>query len=382
MTVFKAFLRVVEKNKAMIILYTVLLMVFGGMNMDNDKNTGSFTESKPYVYIENDDDSAITDAFVDYLLSKCDTVKLDNSNDDALKDALFYRDISIIITIPEGFGDSILNGEAKELEIQSVGDYAAAYTELLIRRFIKAANVYGSYGYSEEQLISEVNETISDEIEVNVISKLDDNKMNQFSRFFNFMNYSLIAGCVYVICMVMATFREEKVYKRTIISAMDYKKQNRILLLCNSMLVVAMWLLYVVLGIIKLGADNILSKRGGMYMLNALVFALCSLCLAFLISNLVINKNAISGIINVVALGTSFLCGAFVPAQFLPKGVLTIAHILPSYWFINANDRLAQIEDINISSLERVFVNMGVVLGFSVLFIILSNVVSKKKMTH
>ena len=36
------------------------------------------------------------------------------------------------------------------------------------------------------------------------------------------------------------------------------------------------------------------------------------------------NKNAINGIINVVALGSSFLCGTFVPVEFLPNRVFFI----------------------------------------------------------
>ena len=80
--------------------------------------------------------------------------------------------------------------------------------------------------------------------------------------------------------------------------------------------------------------------RGLIYVLNTLIFTFVALTLALLISTITNNKNAISGIVNVVALAQAFLCGAFIPTQWLPNSVLTIAHVLPAYWYINTNDLL------------------------------------------
>lgn len=374
MTVFKAFWRVVEKNKAMIILYTVLLIAFGGINMENNGGGGSFTESKPSVLVINEDKGTLANALTDYIYSKCEKADIED-DESAIKDALFYRDISIIVTIPEGFAKDL-----DSVEIQSVGDYSAAYVKLLLERYIKVAKIYSDYETDEAKLIEKINDTVANEIEVEVTSKLDTSQMTALNGFYNFMNYSLLAGCVYVICIVLATFRQQHIHRRTLISAMSYKKHNQQLLFCNALLAFAIWALYMILGIVKIGAGTMFTERGALFMLNSFVFGICSLCLAFLIGNLINNKEAMSGIINVVALGSSFLCGAFVPAQWLPEGVLTIAHILPSYWYINGNDRLATIEEISLDSLSPVLINMGVVLGFALLFIILSNVVSRKKL--
>ncbi len=62
--------------------------------------------------------------------------------------------------------------------------------------------------------------------------------------------------------------------------------------------------------------------HGIILMVNSFVFSICALTIAILIANLVNNKNAINGIVNVVALGSSFLCGAFVPIEWLPDTVL------------------------------------------------------------
>lgn len=77
--------------------------------------------------------------------------------------------------------------------------------------------------------------------------------------------------------------------------------------------------------------------------------------------------------------GSAFLCGAFVPAEWLPDTVLKIAHILPAYWYINSNELLKTIETIDFESLTPIFTNMIVLVGFSTLFIIINNIVSRKK---
>ena len=87
------------------------------------------------------------------------------------------------------------------------------------------------------------------------------------------------------------------------------------------------WLSYMIISFI-LFKEIMLSGNGIAYILNSFVFSICSLAVGFLIGTITHNKQAIGGIVNVVALGTSFLCGCFVPMSFMPSYVLKIAHIL------------------------------------------------------
>ena len=194
------------------------------------------------------------------------------------------------------------------------------------------------------------------------------------------MNYSLLAGLVYVICLILSSFNEQRIKKRTIISSMKTSEHNRKLLLSNGLFAIILWMFYVILGFILIG-DIMFSLHGLIYIINSFIFMLCSLTIAFLIANLVNNKNAINGIVNVVALGTSFLCGAFVPMEWLPNSVLNIAHILPSYWYIKTNEILKELEVFNFETLKPIIINMGIVLLFSILFIVITNIISKKKRT-
>lgn len=121
------------------------------------------------------------------------------------------------------------------------------------------------------------------------------------------------------------------------------------------------------------------SLNGIIYILNLFVFTICALSIAFLIGNLVNNKNAINGIVNVVALGSSFLCGAFVPAQFLPDTVLKIAHILPTYYYINNNEIISKFETLSIDNIKPIAINILIMFIFTIAFVVITNIISKKK---
>ena len=378
MTVFKTFLKVLNKYKVTIIMYTVILVAFGGFNMKTSDKSMNFVSSKPDVLIINQDkEEGITKNLIEYIKNNSNIIDVEN-DEEAINDALFYRDVNYIIYIPENYREDFLNGKNPKIEIKSTGDYQSALAEMMLERYVKLANTYQGSIKSEEELINKINDTISNQTEVEITSKLDTDNLAKASFYYNFLSYSMLAGLVFVICSVLSSFKEEKVSKRTTISSMNYKKFNRKLLLSNSLFAIVMWLLYVILSFILVG-DIMFTMHGLVYIINSFVFTICALCIAFLIGNLVINKNAINGIVNVVALGSSFLCGAFVPMEWLPDAVLKIAHILPSYYYINCNEILKEVETFNFETLKPIFTNMGVVLIFAVGFVILTNIISKKK---
>lgn len=167
--------------------------------------------------------------------------------------------------------------------------------------------------------------------------------------------------------------------KRTTVSSMNYKKYNIQLLLSNSLFAFVLALLYAGLSFVLIG-NTMFTLNGLFSILNLFVLTFCALTIAFLIGNLLSNKNAINGIVNVVALGSSFLCGSFVPAEWLPDSILKIAHILPSYYYVQNNEILKEMEVFNLETLKPVLINMAIILGFSLVFIIITNVVTKKKL--
>lgn len=375
MTVFKAFLKVLNKSKAPIIMYTVFLIIFAAFNVEKNDNPAQFTDEKPSIYIvSREDATGINRNLVDYMKKKCKFVDLKGQS---LEDALFYRDVSTILFLPEDFGKEIMEHKTPKVIIKSTQDVNASLTELILNKYIQTAYAYSRIAKTEEEVVEYMNATLSKETKVEVLSKLDTSHLNKATFYYNFLNYSLLAGLIYVICLIISSFKEEKIEKRTIVSSMEYKKFNRSLLLSNGLFALFLWAFYIILSMIMVG-NIMLTTHGLFYILNALIFSGCAVSIAFLIGNVIRNKNAINGIVNVIALGSCFLCGAFVPMEMLPKYVLNIAHILPSYWYIKTNEVIKTTEIFNIDSITPMIINMGVVILFTIGFVIITNIITKR----
>ena len=378
MIVFKTFLKILNKNKFIIILYTVFLIGFGGFNMQTSDNSTNFVASKPDIMIVNyDEEKGITKDLIKYITDNSNIIEL-NNNEEAINDGLFYRDVNYVIYIPENYSEDFMDGKNPEINIKSTGDYQSSFAEMLLSRYIKVANIYQKSIKNEDELTSKINETLSKQSEVEITSKLDTDSLAKATFYYNFASYSILACLVYVICLVLSSFKDIKIQKRTIISSTDYRKLNRQLLLSKSLFSIILWGVYVALSFVLIG-DVMFSNQGIIYLINSFIFTMCATTIALFIGNLVSNKNAINGIVNVIALGSSFLCGAFVPMEWLPDGVLKIAHILPSYYYISSNESLKTLEVFNLETMQPIITNMIVILGFSIIFIILTNIVSKRK---
>ncbi len=379
MTVFKGFLKVLNKCKGIVILYTVMLLFFGAFSLKtSDQNNVNFENIKPDILIINkDENKGITKNLISYFKKNSNIKDIEN-NEEKISDALFYRDINIVIYIPDNYREDFLNGLDPEIKIKKTGDYNSSYAEMLLSKYLKVSNAYSEIIKDEDELISKINDTLNENTKVTITNKINKSELQKATFYYNFANYSILAGLIYVVCLILSSFKDEKIRKRTIISSMDYKKYNRILLLSSMLFAFVLWLLYVIISFI-LTKDVMFTLNGIMYMINSFIFTICALSLAILISNLVSDKNAINGIVNVVALGSSFLCGAFVPVEFLPASVLNFAHILPSYYYIQTNEILESIKVTDLNSMNNIIINIIIIIIFTIVFVVINNIISKHK---
>ncbi len=377
MTVFNTFWKVINKYKGTIILFTVMLILFGGINTTSSNNSLDFTNDKPDILIiNNDQNKGLTKNLISYL--KENTNVKDIKDEEEIDDALFYRQVNYIIYIPNNYRNDILSGINPKINIKTTGDYDSSLAEIILKRYLKTQEVYSKTTSNEQELIEKINANLKTKSEVSITSTVNTDKTSKVSRYYNFASYSIMYTIIFIICMVLASFNEKAIKKRTIISSMNYKTHNKLILKASFLYSIIVWLLFMFLGMI-LFPDTVISLRGLIYNINAFIFTFASLTLALLISSLSSNKNAITGIANVVCLGSAFLCGAFIPTTWLPETVIKISRIFPTYWYVNSNDLLSSLEKINLNTIEPIIINMLVVLLFSLTFIVLTNIISKKK---
>jgi len=378
MIVFSTFWRIVKKYKGTILLYTVMLIMFGGINLTSNSTNDMFTPTKPNIFIVNKDSNmGLTKNLINYLKKNTNVVSLED-DEEKINDALFYRDISYVIYIPKNYSKDVLDKKDVTINIKSSKDYTSSLTEMMLDKYLNVQSNLVNITNNQDELVNMINNTLDVNSEVVVSSKLDNSYLNRVSRYFNFGSYSLLAVIIFIVTLVINSFKENTINKRIIVSSFNYKKHNSLLMLSSFVYSLIVWVLFSLLSVILLGKDMI-SLRGILYFVNTFMFVMPSLSFGILISTLVNNKDSIGGIVNVVSLGSAFLCGAFIPTEYLPKIVLSIAHIFPAYYFIDSNNLLSSMEIINFSNLTPVFINYFVLIIFMLIFIVVNNYVLKKK---
>ena len=390
MIVFKTFWRIMKRYWWIVFIYVAILTSLSVINLKTAPVT-DFVDTKPEITIVSQDPSDLatkpfTKNFLNYLSKNTKIIDLKESE---TTDALFYQKISMILYLPEDLESKIISGQKITLDYRTSGNYTAELSKNLIKRYfeLQRTEILESKNSSKEQsnipsedsekIISNLNQRLDHSPTVRLTSKNATN-LSKIAAFFNFASYTIMAIILYVTCFINASFNKSPVKKRTMISSLHLKKYNFSLLLANSIFAFSVFVLLTTLSFFVLG-NIVLTPFFIFEILNILLYTLAALTLAELVSTFNLSRDAVSGVVNLLSLAPAFLSGAFVPTYFLPSFVLTIAHIFPTYWFIDTNNKITTMTEFNFSSFLTILPNLLVLVLFSIIFIVVNLVLSKKK---
>ena len=390
MIVFKTFWRIMKRYWWIVFIYVAILTSLSVINLKTAPVT-DFVDTKPEITIVSQDPSDLatkpfTKNFLNYLSKNTKIIDLKESE---TTDALFYQKISMILYLPEDLESKIISGQKITLDYRTSGNYTAELSKNLIKRYfeLQRTEIFESKNSSKEQsnilsedsekIISSLNQRLDQSPTVRLASKNATN-LSKIAAFFNFASYTIMAIILYVTCFINASFNKSPVKKRTMVSSLHLKKYSFSLLLANSIFAFSVFVLLTTLSFFVLG-DIVLTPFFIFEILNILLYTLAALTLAELVSTFNLSRDAVSGVVNLLSLAPAFLSGAFVPTYFLPSFVLTIAHIFPTYWFIDTNNKIATMTEFNFSSFLTILPNLLVLVLFSIIFIVANLVLSKKK---
>ena len=390
MIVFKTFWRIMKRYWWIVFIYVAILTSLSVINLKTAPVT-DFVDTKPEITIVSQDPSDLatkpfTKNFLNYLSKNTKIIDLKESE---TTDALFYQKISMILYLPEDLESKIISGQKITLDYRTSGNYTAELSKNLIKRYfeLQRTEILESKNSSKEhsnllsedseKIISSLNQRLDQSPTVRLASKNATN-LSKIAAFFNFASYTIMAIILYVTCFINASFNKSPVKKRTMVSSLHLKKYSFSLLLANSIFAFSVFVLLTTLSFFVLG-DIVLTPFFIFEILNILLYTLAALTLAELVSTFNLSRDAVSGVVNLLSLAPAFLSGAFVPTYFLPSFVLTIAHIFPTYWFIDTNNKIAAMTELNFSSFLTILPNLLVLVLFSIIFIVANLVLSKKK---
>jgi ABC-2 type transport system permease protein len=383
MQVFKLYFKLLKNSWISIAIYafifTALIII---LSRFQGNEITDFKQSKVKTALVNyDKDSPIVQDFIDYLKEFCDFKDL-GRDEMKITDALFFRDVEYVLTIPYNFGEEYLSGKEVAVEKKSVPDsiYTTA-VDVAVNNYLNTGRSYLAAvpGITEEQLMSYIREDVNVKTEVTIDKSTRDTKSYEFANYyFNYASYVLLSCCLLGIGMVMVTFHNIDILRRNTVAPISIKNMNAQLIGGNIIFVLAFDLLFIILSVI-LNKDKGITENIILYWMNLIIFSISAMAISYLIAMLIKSRQAAQAISTVLPLGLSFLSGAFVPQFLMGDFVLKLASFTPVYWFIKGNDSIAKLNGSNHENINSIFSYMLIQIGFAAALFALSLVVSKKK---
>jgi len=382
MQAFKLFYKIVPRKFLVVfMIYTIIfvgLMTFFSYS-ESSGTKNAFELSKVRVSVINYDNTTLANGLESYIKNISRPVEI-NKDEQSIKDALFFREIEFIITIPEGFQNSFASSGEQKIKTMSVPDSTStAYTKTIIDSYLNTAWLYVT-AYPEMP-IEEINERVLTDISLSVnvsfFNKIASNDMSSINNYFNFLSYVLIAMLISMVGRIMLIFNNKEIKMRNYCSPISIKKYNLQLIFSNLLIAFIIWLIFVVLAFV-INSDSLTQTGSFLFVINSFVLTILCLSIGFFVSTFA-TKNSIDPIGNCLSLGLSFLGGAFVPQALLSDQLKTIGIFNPIFWYAKVNDTIANITTITQSTLQPILYGMLVQLAFAVAFLAIALVIIKQK---
>lgn len=381
MTVYKGYMKIVKQNKGLILLY---LAIFFGITMvfqatASKDTTNNYKAESVKIGIVDNDNGPLAQGLEAYLEQFHDVTILADDKA-AMQEKLFYRDIEYIIRIPSGFFDTFIK-ENQKLSVTKVpGSYTSFYVDQQINSFLNNVRTYYAAGFSEEEAVKAAQTPANAHITLIDATGTAGSTPN-FVFYYRYIPFLFLSLLCYIMGNILSAFRKGDLPKRMQASAVSMNRQNTEGLLAAATIAMILWTVTIAVSLLFYHQSLINHPGFIYYILNSLMMLLVALSISYLVGIITTNSNMLSGVVNVIALGMSFLCGVFVPLEYMNSNVKTAAQFLPVYWYEKTNDLLVQFSSITGEVRTDVLQALGIQFVFAAAFVCIAMAISKFKRT-
>lgn len=342
MTTFKTFFKIMLKRLNSILIYLFIFMGIGiafAASSDSTGNAEGFNSSKPHAAIFDYDKTDESRKLYDYLGERCDTVKIEDDKN-LLLDALQSGVIETAVYIPKGFSQKLADNELEDIiEIKAFGEsYAKTLVASQTEEYLRLGLIYNE---TENDICSAL-DMAKDNLKENNNTTIHSSSQTTDYTMYYFKYFCYVVLMIIINGMVscLLPFNNKEIKQRVGVSAERFGRFNIQLLTASVVFVTAVIAIMLSVGI-AMGTHSVSGKVMLYYIINVLCVVLVSMAIAYLISKFAENQGHLSIASNVIGLAMSFLCGVFVPIEFLGNKVIAAARFLPFYWYESAVSKIS-----------------------------------------
>ncbi len=341
MTVFRGFLKVIRANRTYILIYVLIFTVLAVLmaKVTAKGGTVSYEAASVPITVVDHDQSQISKGLVRYLKTK-NEVKVTSYDREALTQSLYNQDTCLVVQVPKGFGDSLAEGKGLLKVTPVPGLDSSRMAQADCEAYLKLARICLAAGDSQRAATDRVLGMAGQKVNVDFLSRKDENSLPGWAVLTRYYPYLFLSVIIYVIAMTMKEFKRKGVKARMEASPVPPSAQTGQALLAFGLLCGFFFLVSLVLPAAT-GKGFFGSPHLGLLVLNILMLLLFTISVGWLVSLLASSPGTITALVNVAGLGFSFLCGVFIPLDFMSGGLKKFASFIPIYWYERINQILA-----------------------------------------
>ena len=332
MQVYKVFMKILRSKMGIAITYLAIFLFIGISSANNSPNQGNFSESSAGIIVNDLDKSEASKALIEYL-GQSNKISEGAPSDREMLDGIYYNPSRYYLTIKEGFGQKLAGGETDGILAHAAqeGSYYESLVGSKIDLYLTTAKAYVAAGSTAEEALSKAAAALEKKTEVTIVSKKAEG-FGDMEGYFKYIPYIFLSVFIFALCPVIMTMTKTEIKNRIFSSSISPKRFLFETALSSLSFMAAIYLLVIILiPVFVFKAD--VTHDMEIAWLNSLAFTVFCASIVLFISNLISSEPLVSLIGNIVSLGMSFICGVFVPLQYLDGSVKTVAAFLPAYWY-------------------------------------------------
>ncbi len=379
MKVFNLYFKILRKYYGIILMYVgifvgILLGVIPKM-IQSEQET--YTQTRCSFAVFDYDNSELSNAMIQYLQTIHQLEELVDDEKETIQDELYEENVHCVIRINEGFEQAFIQGTGKEyLEVFSIPNTVSSVLfEENLQNYLKIVNTYEKAGFEIAQAVKKSEVVMDTSVEIELLDTTKAVSEQPIHYFYKYLNWIFIVMCVNSISVVLLSLDKKKVRDRLQSSPYPFLRINFEIIL--GILTTGFFIcsFYVLLSII-IFPKEMLKINGLFYILNAFCTMAVALSITFFVSKVTKEPQVVSLMSNIFGLGMAFLCGVFVPLEFLSEKVIQIAHFFPVYWNVKA---LEVIERYEVKDTGILFLYFGIQLLFVIAILCMGMIIARRK---
>ena len=376
MQVFKLFMKVLKKNLFTSMIYVIVFVAISIPMARSAAADKAFKDTPIKIAVFDEDDTPESRALTEFIGRKHKLVELENDKDKIMQ-ALYFETVNYVLIINDGYAERLAGSDTDGLfSTQHIHEsYATVMVSQLLDSYVGSVRAYLAGGADMSEAQQSAADAVLSQAEVTIArSKGSEDLSEASSTHFRYLTYILISVIINALCPVLLKLGKKEFRFRTNCSCMKSASYSIQVFAGSAVFIAGLWLLLMVVSVVQNG--GMFTGTAWYAVLNSLIYTLICAAIALLICSFEPSDTVVNLLTQIIGLGSSFLCGVFIPQSMLGEGVLAAAKFLPAYWYVKVMEMLSGSEAFNGS---RLAMYMLIELGFAVALLLIALVVIRVK---